>query len=149
MNPATLGGAFRLATWCALVGWLMLFFLPHWPGVDTWLPRGVVGLLSLLYVGLLVAALRQPRGPGDRPGFLSLRGVVALFRNPVAILAAWVHILAFDLMVGWHIRREGAALGIEHGWLLPCYLLAMLFGPLGLLAFFALAAWYGPPGYPG
>ena len=106
----------------------------------------LVLLLCLLYAGLLVAALRQPRGEGDRPGFFSLRGVVALFRHPLAILAAWVHILAFDLMVGWHIRREGAALGIEHGWLLPCYLLAMLFGPLGLLAFFALAAWQGAAG---
>lgn len=146
MHAVSLDRAFRLATWTALLGWLMLFLLPHWPGVDRWLPRGVVLLLCLLYAGLLVAALRQPRGEGDRPGFFSLRGVVALFRHPLAILAAWVHILAFDLMVGWHIRREGAALGIEHGWLLPCYLLAMLFGPLGLLAFFALAAWQGAAG---
>ena len=55
-----------------------------------------------------------------------------------AALAAWVHILAFDLMVGLYIRHEGAIAGISHWALLPCYVLTLMFGPLGLLAFLAL-----------
>ena len=44
-----------------------------------------------------------------KPGFFTLRGVLALFSNPKAVLAAWIHILAFDLMVGLHIQQQGAA----------------------------------------
>lgn len=41
-------------------------------------------------------------------------------------------------MVGLYIRHEGAIAGISHWALLPCYVLTLMFGPLGLLAFLAL-----------
>ncbi|MNG35006.1 hypothetical protein D3C84_1216460 [compost metagenome] len=53
-----------------------------------------------------------------------------------------MHILAFDLMVGLYIRHEGALAGISHWALLPCYLLTLMFGPLGLLAFLLLRLVY-------
>lgn len=59
----------------------------------------------------------------------------------MATLAAWVHILAFDLMVDLYIRNESALAGISHWLLLPCYVLTLMLGPLGLLAFLALRWW--------
>lgn len=131
---------FKLSSWLAFAAWAVLIFLPGWDlagRVVLW--AGVV-LLALIYAVLLVRALRQKRAPGTaRPGFTTLKGVLALLANPQAALAAWVHLLAFDLMVGLYIRNEGAALGIGHWLLVPCYIGAMLFGPLGLLLFLVIA----------
>jgi hypothetical protein len=131
---------FKFSTWLAFAAWAVLILFPDWrDGGRVVLFVGVV-LLALIYAVLLTRALRQKRVPGAaRPGFTTLKGVLALLANPQAALAAWVHILAFDLMVGLYIRSEGAALGFSHWALLPCYLLAMLFGPLGLLLFLGIA----------
>lgn len=140
LRPMNLALPFRLATWTALGGWLVLMLLPDWSAGPHWVVTIAVGLLCAIYGWVLRLALREPREAGaPRPGFFTLSGVLALFRRPSAILAAWVHILAFDLMVGVYIRQQGEALGLSHWALLPCYLLAMLFGPLGLLLFMALA----------
>ena len=130
---------FKLTSLLALGGWLMLVCLPFWPHTDAAVLGLSVVLLAIMYSWLLFAAMRQRPEPGSgRPGFFSLGGVLALLRQPTAALAAWVHILAFDLMVGLYIRSEGAIAGISHWALLPCYVLTLMFGPLGLLAFLAL-----------
>ena len=101
---------FQLASLAALSGWSVLILLPTWSQG----PRLVLGvavvLLCVLYGVSLFQALtsRGERSIG-KPGFFTLRGVLALFSNPKAVLAAWIHILAFDLMVGLHIQQQGAA----------------------------------------
>ena len=135
---------FQLASLVALGGWSVLIQLPTWSHG----PRLVLGvavvLLCVLYGFSLFQALtsRGERGQG-KPGFFTLRGVLALFSNPKAVLAAWIHILAFDLLAGLYIQQQGAAQGIGHLWLVPCYLLAMMFGPLGLLLFLAISLLHG------
>jgi heme A synthase len=135
---------FQLASLAALGGWSVLILLPTWSQG----PRLVLGvavvLLCVLYGVSLFQALtsRGERSMG-KPGFFTLRGVLALFSNPRAVLAAWVHILAFDLLVGLYIQQQGAAQGIGHLWLVPCYLLAMMFGPLGLLLFLGIGFLHG------
>ena len=42
-------------------------------------------------------------------------------------------------MVGLYIQQQGAAQGIGHLWLVLCYLMAMMFGPLGLLLFLGVS----------
>ena len=134
---------FQLASLAALGGWSVLILLPTWSHG----PRLVLGvavvLLCVLYGVSLFQALtsRGERSIG-KPGFFTLRGVLALFSNPKAVLAAWIHILAFDLMVGLYIQQQGAAQGIGHLWLVPCYLMAMMFGPLGLLLFLGVSLLY-------
>ena len=131
---------FQLASLAALGGWSVLILLPIWSQG----PRLVLGvavvLLCVLYGVSLFQALtsRGERSMG-KPGFFTLRGVLALFSNPKAVLAAWIHILAFDLMVGLYIQQQGALQGIGHLWLVPCYLMAMMFGPLGLLLFLGVS----------
>jgi hypothetical protein len=130
---------FKLASLAALAGWLMLVLLPGWANTETAVLATSVLLLIGIYAWVLRSALTGKAEPGDdRPGFFTLRGVLALMRNPTAALACWVHILVFDLMVGVYIRQEGALAGISHGWLLPCYVLTLMFGPLGLLSFLLL-----------
>ncbi|MBP8236169.1 MAG: DUF4281 domain-containing protein [Pseudomonas sp.] len=136
---APLKPLFQLTSLIALGGWLMLVCLPFWSYTDELVLGLSVVLLAIIYSWLLFVAMRQRPEPGSgRPGFFSLGGVLSLLRQPTAALAAWVHILAFDLMVGLYIRHEGAIAGISHWALLPCYVLTLMFGPLGLLAFLAL-----------
>jgi hypothetical protein len=130
---------FKTASLAALGGWLLLVLLPGWAHTEGLVLATSVLLLIAIYAWLLKAALSGKGEPGNgRPGFFTLGGVLALMRNPTAALACWIHILVFDLMVGLYIRQEGALAGISHGWLLPCYLLTLMFGPLGLLAFVLL-----------
>ena len=135
---------FQTAAVLALIGWLLLMALPGWAHTASVVVGVVVVLLAIIYAWVLFAALRQRPEPGSgKPGFFTLGGVLALLRNPTAALAAWIHILAFDLMVGVYIRHEGALAGISHWALLPCYVLTFMFGPLGLLAFLGLRWWLG------
>lgn len=135
---------FQLSSLVALGGWGVLIALPGWAQG----PRVVLGVAVVLLCVLYGASLFQAMtSRGDRsmgkPGFFSLRGVLALFSNPKAVLAAWVHILAFDLLAGLYIQQQGALQGIGHLWLVPCYLLTLMFGPLGLLLFLGVGVLHG------
>lgn len=135
---------FQLSSLVALGGWAVLIFLPGWaqgPGVVL----GVaVLLLCVLYgISLYLAVTSRGERSMGKPGFFTLRGVLALFSNPKAVLAGWIHILAFDLLAGLYIQQQGVAQGIGHLWLVPCYLLALMFGPLGVLLFLLIGFLHG------
>lgn len=137
LTPANL---FRLANGLALLTWIALLASParaRWtPGVWRLSGRLVPLAFSLLY-GLVL--LTHWSGDG---GFNSLEQVQVLFRNPWALLAGWVHYLAFDLFVGTWIAERAAQGKMPHLMIMPLLLLTFLFGPLGLLGFLLLrAAW--------
>jgi len=134
---------FKLANIFAMIGWLVLMALPYWKYTEQFVLYCSFILLAVLYIFLLQKAMRsKPESvsgsngeKADKPSFTNLRGVLALLKNPVGALAAWVHILAFDLMIGLYIHNEGAEANISHWWLLPCYFFTLMFGPIGLLMF--------------
>jgi hypothetical protein len=56
------------------------------------------------------------------------------------LLAGWIHYLAFDLFVGsWEVR-DAQRVGIHHLFVVPCLVLTVLFGPIGLLLYLLLRA---------
>lgn len=123
--------AFSLAGVTAMVGWGLLLaspFIPTWSNriAGTILPV----VLSLGYVVLLLL----PSG-GSGGGFGSLAAVKDLFSQDQALLAAWVHFLAFDLFIGAWACRTARTEGISFWFVAPCLPLIFLFGPAGLLAF--------------
>ncbi len=139
-NYQKLKTLFKVFNAIALCGWVTIIGLPFWDDGSKFVAFVVVSLLALIYAYLLYSSFKvKPVRGSDRPSFFNLRGVVALFQNPVAILAAWVHILAFDLMAAVYIQQEGTLLEISHWLLIPCYLLTLMFGPLGLLLFFIIS----------
>ena len=127
---------FSLCGMLATAGWLLLVFLPRW----RWTARLVCPVLipaSLALVYLWLVATTFGRTPG---GFGSLAEVYLLFGNPRALLAGWIHYLAFDLFVGaWEVRDAQRA-GVHHLLVVPCLLLTFLLGPVGLLLYLALRA---------
>jgi len=127
---------FSLCGMLATAGWLLLVFLPR----RRWTARLVCPvliplLLALVYLWLIATTFG--RTPG---GFGSLGEVSLLFQNQRALLAGWIHYLAFDLFAGsWEVR-DAQRVGIHHLLVVPCLILTFLFGPVGLLLYFILRA---------
>ena len=129
MTPESI---FQVSSNLAMSGWILLIFLsPFWSHTDKLIVGLVVVLLSLVYGWLIFQAFH----PQDFQKFGSLSGVMELFTNKTALTAGWVHYLAFDLLTGTWIKRNGLKYGISHWLLIPCLLATFMLGPLGLLLY--------------
>ena len=122
---------FSYANTFALPGWIVLAISPYWKAADRFVVGIVVTLLSALYMYLLATNFQ----PGDFRSFGSLDGIGRLFQNKTLLLAGWVHYLAFDLMTGLFIIRNGRRHGIPHLLALLCAFGAFMMGPAGLLLY--------------
>jgi hypothetical protein len=128
MNLETL---FSVAGVLAMAGWLVLFaspLIPHWS--DRISGYIIPLLLSVGYVTLILVFPSVGDG-----GFGSLAEVMDLFSNPNAMMAGWVHFLAFDLLIGTWICRTARRDGMRFWLVAPCLPLTFLFGPAGFLIF--------------
>ena len=126
---------FSLASSFAVLGWLVLAAgaITRKPGLVT-LAAGRIWPLALSGLYFLLILFFFAQAPG---GFDSLAHVQALFTAPWAALAGWVHYLAFDLFVGAWITAEVLRLSLPRFVLVAVLPLTFLFGPIGLVAFFA------------
>lgn len=124
---------FQLAGGVVLPVWLLLIFAPGWRWTQRLATFAVPLLLASTYLWLLTSG-KPPAGAG----FNSLAQVAILFSAPQALLAGWLHYLAFDLFTGAWEAREAARLGISRWLVAPCLLLTFLFGPVGLALFLLL-----------
>ena len=133
-----LAGPLVMAGWAGLI--LSLFVRPvqavAWAAAQIAVPA----ILAVAYVPLIWTGLNEAQGGG----FGSIEEIRALFANDSALVAGWFHYLAFDLFVGTWIVREGLKHNLPRLLLLLCLPLTFLFGPAGLLLFFALRAAFGP-----
>ncbi len=122
---------FSVAGVLAMAGWLTLLVSPLTPKwSDNIAGRFVPALLSVGYVIIAVFLSRGAEG-----GFGSLGEIVELFSHEEALLALWVHVLAFDLLIGAWICRTARLEDLNFWLVIPCLLLTFLFGPAGFLAF--------------
>ena len=125
---------FGICNIVAMIGWLLMSVAPRWRWTHTIVTSGLIPiLLGILYLYLIVRYFGTTEG-----GFGSLSDVMKLFTNPNAVLAGWIHYLAFDLFVGSWELRDGQYHNISHWLLLPCLLLTFMFGPIGLLFYFLI-----------
>ena len=128
MTPDTV---FHLCNAIAMIGWVILIVLPMWHSSDKFIIGIIVTLFAVIYTYYIATNLSAI----DMKSFSSLKGVTALFTNPLAVLLGWVHYLAFDLMAGIWIKRNSLQYGISHWLIIPCLLLTFMFGPVGLLLY--------------
>lgn len=128
---------FSLANPLALVAWALLVLAPRWRVTKALVLSGAWSLgLAVVYAMLIGSHYLGAHG--DEGGFGSLAQVAALFRDPWALLAGWVHYLCFDLFTGaWEVR-DAQRRGVPHWALVPALLLTFLFGPVGLLVYFGV-----------
>jgi len=85
-------------------------------------------------------------GVAGSSGFLDGATGSALFASPLAATFGWIHYLIFDLFIGAWESRDAQRRGIPHWAVIPCLLVTLLAGPIGLLVYLALRATLGRGG---
>jgi len=124
---------FRIANFLAVIGWIVLILaaLFRW---ERGLDRVAGFFIPLVLSGTYVAVLATHWGSlhGD---FSSMAGVAALFRQPAALLAGWVHYLAFDMLVGAMLARRMMDERIPRVLMLIVLPVTFFLGPAGFVVF--------------
>jgi hypothetical protein len=57
------------------------------------------------------------------------------FSVPHIVVAGWIHYLIFDLFVGAWETRDAQRRGIPHLLVIPCLIVTLMIGPVGLLLY--------------
>jgi hypothetical protein len=115
--------------------WLLLVVAPRWRVTQQLVTFAIPVLIAAIYGWLLATA-----HPPTTAGFGSIAQVRSLFSVDRALVAGWIHYLAFDLFIGGWQVRDAKRCGMHHLIVVPCLLLTFLFGPLGLAAYLLLRA---------
>ena len=131
MNPDQI---FSICNTLALSGWIILIFLKFWKKRDQYVFGIIIILLAVIYSWLILSSIDKD----VFENFGTLSGISILFQNKQALLAGWIHYLAFDLLAGIYIIRNAEKNNINHWLTVPTLLLTFLFGPFGLLLYFLL-----------
>lgn len=122
---------FSIAGLVAMAGWVALLLSPLIP---TWSDR-IAGLIvpAILAAGYVAILIFSPAQEGG--GFGSFAEVATLFTHPGAVMAGWIHFLAFDLLIGAWICRTGRRENIKFWLVLLCLPFTFMLGPAGFLLF--------------
>ena len=126
---------FSLASLVALISWLPLAASPFVPAIRewTWRATGLIipSVIAVAYIVLIAAGLGEVGGTD----FGSLPEIRRVFADDSALAAGWLHYLAFDMVVGTWVARDGTGRGVPALVLLSCLVLTFLFGPAGFLLY--------------
>ncbi len=122
---------FGLANLLAMICWIILVIFPF----EKWASNGVFGIaisiLAIFYAYMVFSSIN----PSDFESFSTLEGVMNLFTAKEAVLAGWIHYLAFDLMVGLYIVNDAKQHGVNRWLLIPSLFFTFMLGPVGLLIY--------------
>jgi Domain of unknown function (DUF4281) len=122
---------FSIVNLVAAAAWIMLVVLPRQRWVTDIVTSVIVPMLfAIIYIGIVATTFASTPG-----GFSTLAAVATLFSNPWALLAGWVHYLAFDLLIGTWQVRDARERGVRHLLVVPCLILTFLLGPAGWLLY--------------
>ncbi|WP_410483839.1 ABA4-like family protein [Spongiivirga sp. MCCC 1A20706] len=128
---------FSIVNTAVLPMWILMIFLPKWKITRFLIDYKVIPLLlSVVYVIYIAISLQS----GGMMDFGSLSSVMKLFTAENAVLAGWVHYLAFDLLVGMRILNQNKQLKIHQLLIAPCLVGTFMFGPFGFLLFMIMRA---------
>ena len=124
---------FPIANYLAMLGWILLIFVPKWKLTKYTTGLVIIVMIALLYIYLMVSSWGETEG-----GFGTLEEVRMLFENDKALLAGWVHYLAFDLFLGTWIVYHAQKHAIHHLLIIPTLLLTFMAGPAGVLLYWLI-----------
>lgn len=123
---------FSIAGMITMPMWILMILLPKWSVTKFLMNFKIIPLvLSLVYALYIFKALTI----GGMMDFGSLKSVMNLFTEENAVLAGWVHYLAFDLLIGMWMIKQNEESKIHQLIMIPCLFGTFMFGPLGFLVF--------------
>lgn len=133
----------------ALIGWGLLILLPRRESVLYTVLYGAIGLLCACYVVILVALVGNLADPATvagsppQPDFeYSVDGLLAMFNSQGALVVAWTHFLALDLLAGLWIARDADRLGAGRLLQVPFLLATFMAGPAGVFGWLVARAFF-------
>ena len=128
----TAAAVFSIANMSVMPMWLLMVFSPKWKVTRFLMDYKLIPvLLAIVYTIYIVDSISS----GGGMDFSSLESVMALFTKEDAVLAGWLHYLAFDLLVGMWMLKQNQSVKI-HGLLMaPCLFFTFMLGPFGFLLF--------------
>ena len=128
---------FSIANMTAMPMWLLMIVLPKWKVTRFLIDYKVIPIiLSIIYAIYISQSILG----GGGLDFGSLESVMALFTKEDAVMAGWVHYLAFDLLVGMWILDQNKTLKIHQLLIAPCLFGTFMLGPIGFLLFLIFRA---------
>jgi hypothetical protein len=119
---------FQLVNLIAIAAWVIMIGFPARKNTSKGIINGVILVLCLFYFSLIINWITK----GAVGGFDSLASVMLLFKDQKAMLAGWIHYLAFDLFVGLWITQNAQLMGVKRWVLIVIQLFTFMFGPIGL-----------------
>ena len=123
---------FSISGMLAMPMWILMIFLPKWKVTRFLIDFKIIPLLlSIIYTIYIFISIQQ----GGMMDFGSLASVMQLFTVENAVLAGWVHYLAFVLVVGMWMLDQNKELKIHPVVMAPCLFGTFMFGPIGFLLF--------------
>lgn len=123
----TLSEIFLICNVIVLPGWLALLFFQNWKQLHYLIFISCM-LLASAYAFLLFTS-------SNSVDFGSLEGIKALFSNESAVLAGWIHYLAFDMLVGYWMVKDAKRNKINRWIITPSLFFTLMTGPFGFLTY--------------
>lgn len=123
----------------AIISWLLMIFVPKWKVTYRIVKWAVFPLaFSVCYLVGIVYYIAN-HGISFVNDFGSYQGVIQLLSVPEIAIIAWLHILAFDQLVGRMIYLENMERRLVHLIVQSiCLFLTLMAGPLGYLLYTVL-----------
>lgn len=126
---------FLMANGIATLCWAALAICLFAPRLQLWIPRLTGFVVPIVFALVYIVCIGKGFAESRDGDFGSIGGVRALFGNDSALVAGWLHYLAFDLFVGSWIVRRGIKERLNPFLLLLCLPVTFLFGPAGFLMY--------------
>lgn len=125
------------------LGWLALILFPRRIWANFWFSGLLVPvLLGILYT-IVMASYWFKNPEGKVTGFMTLAGLRGIFDNPGLLLAGFIDLMSFPLIVGAWITRKAAQIRMPYIYLLLCLVVMILLPATGFVLFAALASMGG------
>ena len=134
MTTATV---FSYANMMVMPMWLLMIILPKWKITRFLVDYKIIPILLSVVYAIYISLTFHAEGGLN---FGSLKSVMALFTKENAVLAGWVHYLAFDLLIGMWMVQKNRSLGINQLLMAPCLFFTFMAGPMGFLLFTLVAS---------
>jgi hypothetical protein len=124
---------FRLSNLLVLPFWALMILLPRWRWTTRILQSPLVSAApAFLYAALVLPRLVEIWPAVTRP---ALSGIAVLLGSPAGATIAWVHFLAFDLLVGRWIYLDSRERRVSAWIMAPVLFLTLMLGPAGFLLY--------------
>jgi Domain of unknown function (DUF4281) len=127
---------FRLSNALVLPFWALMILLPRWRWTARIMGSPLVSLApASLYAALVIPRLGEIWPAVSHP---TLGGVATLLHTPAGATIAWVHFLAFDLLVGRWIYLDSQERQVSALLMAPMLFLTLMLGPAGFFVYLAI-----------